>query len=84
MLNDYDTIGLGHIVPEEVVHLVLGLNDQLSSRGSPCLVTSRGFLLRLGLHHGTRVTRIHVFQLHTELSILEDDISQDLLVPVFG
>ena len=75
------SVALGWLLLEEVVDLVVGLGDHFGCPGSNSPVTSRGLLLSWGVHQGGQVSGCEVGQLHRKLSVLEDGISQDLLVP---
>ena len=74
-------VDLGWLLPEEVVDLVVGLRDHLRCSGSASFISSGGLLLRWGVNQGRQVSGSEVSQLHRNLSVLDDGVTQDPLVP---
>jgi len=75
-------VALSWLLLEEVIDLVVGLGDHFGCPGSTSLVTSRGLLLRRGVDQGGQVSSREVGQLDRKLGVLNDSVSQDLLVPL--
>ena len=67
--------------PEEVVDLVVGLRDHFHCPGSAPIVPRGGLLLRRSVDQGSQVSSSEVGQLDRKLGVLQDAISEDLLVP---
>ena len=74
-------VDLGCLLAEELVHLVVGLRDHLSGLGPAPLVACGCLYLGGGVDQGGLVPRCQVGQLYGQLSVLDDGISQDLLLP---
>jgi hypothetical protein len=64
-----------------MVNLVFGLRDHLSGLGPVALVACGSLLLGRGVDQVGQVPRCQVGQLHTKLCVLEESISQHLLLP---
>ena len=77
----HGSVDLGWLPPEEVVDLVVGLGDHLGGPGSAPLVTGGDVLLRWGVDQGGQVPSSEVGELNRKLGVLQDAVSEDLLVP---
>ena len=60
---------------------MVGLGDHLRSPGSTPPVACGGLILSWGVDQGFQVSGSEVSQLHRKLSVLDDGVSQNLLVP---
>ena len=75
------SVDLGWLPPEEVVDLVVGLRDHLGGPGSAPPVPSGGLLLRRGVDQSGQVSGSEVGELDRKLGVLQNAVSEDLLVP---
>ena len=75
------SVDLGWLLPEEVVDLVVDLGDHLRCPGSAPLVARGDVLLSRGLDQGGHVPGSEVGELDRKLGVLQDAVSEDLLVP---
>ena len=74
-------VDLSCLPPEEVYDLVVGLGNHLGSPGSTPLITGGDVLLSRGLNQGGQVPGSEVGELDRKLGVLQDAVSEDLLVP---
>jgi len=74
-------VALSWLLLEEGVDLVVGLGNYFGCPGSTSPVASRGLLLRRGVHQGGQVLGSEVGELDRKLGVLQDAVSEDLLVP---
>ena len=74
-------VDLGCLPPEEVYDLVVGLGNHLGGPGSTPLITGGDVLLSRGLNQGGQVPGSEVGELDRKLGVLQDAVSEDLLVP---
>ena len=81
LLHGSVLVDLSCLPPEEVYDLVVGLGNHLGSPGSAPLVTGGDVLLSRGLNQGGQVPGREVGELDRKLGVLQDAVSEDLLVP---
>ena len=74
-------VALSWLPPEEVVDLGVGLRDHLLCPGSASFVTSWHLLLSWSVYQRGQISGGEVGELDCKLGILQDAVSQDLLVP---
>ena len=74
-------VDLSWLLPEEVVDLVVGLGNHLSCLGSASSIARGDVLLSRGLYQGGQVPGGEVGELDRKLGVLQDAVSEDLLVP---
>ena len=74
-------VALSWLLLEEGVDLVVSLGVYLNGPGSSPLVSGRDILLRWGVDQGSQVSSSEVGELDRMLGVLQNAISEDLLVP---